>query len=135
MFLVSCNNTKEKTTSLSVEELELEMYQPSEMTQLMLSMYAYHETVKNKILEGDTIHEFPTEFLNIHTAQLTKDKPHSDVFEDYAKNYIDLEKALYQPSEELPIKDRYNNAIYSCITCHKTECVGPIPKIKKLLIQ
>ena len=63
-------------------------------------------------------------------------------------NKLELEehlKAIYgEASEELEklwensnieLKDRYNAAINNCLGCHKTECTGPIPKIKKLLIQ
>ncbi len=135
LSIVSCKNATEESIEPEKEMVTYEMYQPSEMTQLMHFMYAYHETVKKKILEGDTLHEFPTEFLTIHTAKLTKDKPHSDAFEAYAKQYINLEKALYNPADQSSVKDRYNTAITSCITCHKTECTGPILKIKKLFIK
>ena len=48
--------------------------------------------------------------------------------------YIDNVRAIYDSTSTIPLKNRYNNAINSCISCHTTECTGPIPRIKKLLI-
>lgn len=135
LFFVSCNTTdeKEKVTE-SKEEFVFDIQEPSEMTNLMLSMYDFNEKMKKEILAGNTPEGFPKDFLKIYTAELTGNKPYNDVFKAYSKVYIENERAIFDTSSEVPLKQRYNNAINTCISCHTTECTGPIPRIEKLLI-
>jgi hypothetical protein len=97
-------------------------------------MYDVHEDIKKDIQAGNTPTEFPKEFLKIFTAKLTDDKPYNDTFKAFSKVYIDNERAIFDTESEIPLTNRYNNAINTCISCHTTECVGPIPRIEKLLI-
>lgn len=136
LFYVSCNTSDEKENiNKSKEEFVFDIQEPSEMSNLMLSMYNFNENIKKEILEGNTTVEFPNEFLKIFTAELTGNKPYNDVFKAYSKVYIENERAIFDTTSELPLKQRYNNAINTCISCHTTECVGPIPRIEKLLIK
>ena len=41
---------------------------------------------------------------------------------------------VFDTTSNVPLKQRYNDAINLCVSCHQTECTGPIPRIKKLLI-
>ncbi len=132
---VSCNNSEKFDKPVKgEEEFVFDMYEPSEMTLLMRSMYVFHEELKKEILAGNTPDKFPKEFLNIFKASLTDDKPQNEIFKEYSKMYIDNERAIFNEASELPLKHRYNNAINTCISCHTTECVGPISRIEKLLI-
>jgi len=135
ILFVSCNSSEEKETIKSDEEFVFDIQEPSEMTNLMLSMYDFNENLKKEILAGKTPEEFPKEFLKIYTAELTGNKPYNDIFKAYSKVYIDNERAIFDKSSKVPLIDRYNNAINTCISCHTTECVGPIPRIEKLLIK
>ena len=135
ILFVSCNSSEEKEIIKSDEEFVFDIQEPSEMTNLMLSMYDFNENLKKEILEGTTPEGFPKDFLKIYTAELTGNKPYSDIFKAYSKVYIDNERAIFDQTSEVPLKQRYNNAINTCISCHTTECVGPIPRIEKLLIK
>ena len=135
VLLVSCNSSEENETIKEADKKFVpDMYVASEMTLLMRSMYDVNEEFKKEILAGKSPEEFPKDFLKIFTAKLTDDKPYNDLFKAYSKVYIDNERAIFDTSSEIPIKERYNNAINTCISCHTTECVGPIPRIEKLLI-
>lgn len=139
-LLVSCNSSDTIKTETDSEQTQKEkfvpdMYEASEMTLLMRSMYDSNEAIKKDILTGNTPEEFPKDYLNIFTAKLTDDKPYNDTFIAYSKVYIDNVRAIYDTTSVVPLEKRYNNAINSCISCHTTECVGPIPRIKKLLIK
>ena len=135
LFLVSCTSSKEnETTKVTDEKFVPDMYVASEMTLLMRSMYDVNEEFKKEILAGKSPEEFPKDFLKRFTAKLTDDKPYNDTFKAYSKVYIDNERAIFDATSEIPITQRYNNAINTCISCHTTECVGPIPRIEKLLI-
>lgn len=135
VLFVSCNSSEEKDAAKSNKEFVFDMYEPSEMTHLMLSMYDFNEIVKKEILAGNTPDKFPKEFLKIFTAELTDNKPQNEIFKAYSKVYIDNERAIFDQTSEVPLKQRYNNTVNTCISCHTTECVGPISRIEKLLIK
>ena len=135
--LISCNTTDsskvdKKTAS---EKFVPEMYEVSEMTLMMRNMYEVTEEIKGEIVAGNTPNEFPKEFLEIFSAKLTDNKPYNETFIAYSKVYIDNIRAIYDSTNTIPLKNRYNNTIISCISCHTTECTGPIPRIEKLLIK
>lgn len=134
---VSCNETAEKATPENSEKQEIvyDMYEPSEMANLMNQMYAYNLEVKNAIVSGKDIEEFPLDFLKIHTAELSDFKKRNETFESFSKLFIQAEKELYNPNSEVSETDRFNTVVNLCISCHQTECTGPIPRIKKLLIK
>jgi len=136
LFIVSCNTSDEKeTVTKSKEEFVFDIQEPSEMTNLMLSMYDFNENIKKEILAGNTPEDFPKDFLKIFTAEMTGNKPYNDIFKAYSKVYIENERAIFDITSEVPLEERYNNAINTCISCHTTECTGPIPRIEKLLIK
>lgn len=139
VFLVSCNSSDSSETEINSKDSKAEkfvpdMYEASEMTLLMRSMYDVHEDIKKTIVAGNTPDKFPKDFLNIFKAKLTDDKPYNETFIAYSKVYIDNVREIYDSTSTIPLEIRYNNAINSCVSCHTTECVGPIPRIKKLLI-
>jgi hypothetical protein len=130
LFVFGCSQKKEKKVIIT----ENKTYKQSEMAALMLKMYAFNLENKSLILEGKTPTAFPEEFANIHKAQLTDPSDRNASF----KVFSDLYLATFQQDvkiDEESLKEKHNTTIYSCIACHKTTCIGPIPKIKKLLIQ
>jgi len=136
ILLASCNSTEEKEVADQVtEEFVFDMHEPSEMSLLMNSMFEVNEKIKSEIVAGNVPEEFPEDFMKIFTAELSDTKHRNDIFEAYSKVFIDNQKAIYDSAGQLPIEQRYNNAINTCISCHTTECVGPIPRIEKLLIK
>ena len=116
------------------EKKVLVMAETSEMTKLMIEMYAYNESIKQQILNGDLKNSYPERFNNIHSSVLTNPSVRDSSFESFSIQFIEAQKQVFESSqEELTIN--YNNAINACISCHKVKCVGPIPRIKKLLIK
>lgn len=101
----------------------------------MNEMYAHNLEIKKAILEGGIPTQFPMDFLKIHTAELSEFKSRNETFESFSKLFIETEKEIFNEASTIPLEDRYNNAINLCISCHQTECTGPIPRIKKLLIK
>ena len=131
-LLFACNSPKKE--EIAKKETTYKMYTPSEMANLMNDMYLLNEKVKTQILEGEDLDEFPTEFLKIHSAKLTKPADRDEFFNNFSELYISQEKEIYNASKT-DLVGKYNNAINTCISCHQQKCTGPIPKIKKLLIQ
>jgi len=129
-FILGCVSKKEEKEVTT----EYKMYKQSEMAALMLQMYAKNTANKKLILEGKTPTDFPEEFLKIHTAKLTDPSDRTASFNTFSDFYLKSFQQVFKTSKD-SLKIKHNNAINSCIACHKTTCVGPIPKIKKLLIQ
>ena len=133
MFL-GCD-TKEKNEPKADSKMVYEMYEPSEMAILMNAMYDHNLKIKQEILNGDIPEEFPLDFLRIHSAELSEFKSRNETFQAFSKLFIEAERDIFDETSEIPIEDRFNRAVGLCISCHETECTGPIPRIKKLLIK
>ncbi|HLV15029.1 MAG TPA: hypothetical protein VKY41_07600 [Xanthomarina sp.] len=133
-FLSSCKHTEESSNSVK-EEVVYDMYQPSEMANLMNEMYAQNLKLKQDILSGKVPTQFPLDFLKIHTAELSDFKSRNETFQSFSKLFIQTEKEIFNTESELPVEERFNYAVNLCISCHQTECTGPIPRIRKLLIK
>ncbi len=131
----SCKDSGVENSAKENEPIVYDMYVPSEMANLMNEMYAYNLTVKQQIIDGKQPTEFPLEFLKIHSAEFTKGKGRNETFDSFSKLFIEAEKEIYNTESEIDLKDRFNNSVNLCISCHQTECTGPIPRIKKLLIK
>ncbi|WP_347922440.1 hypothetical protein [Pontimicrobium sp. SW4] len=130
LVVFGCKNTSEEPE----KKKELVMVETSEMAQLMNEMYAYNESIKQQIIDGSFDNSFPEKFTNIHSAVLTSPSDRDSNFESFSKLFLEAQKAVFEaPKEDLTTS--YNNAINACISCHQVKCIGPIPRIKKLLIK
>jgi len=130
LIVFGCKNNQEEQKEKKV----LVMAKTSEMALLMNEMYAYNESIKQQIIEGNLNNSYPQRFENIHSAVLTNPSVRDFDFESFSKQYLEAQKQVFEsPQEELTVS--YNNAINACISCHNVKCVGPIPRIKKLLIK
>ncbi|MGS2726682.1 hypothetical protein ACU8DI_08735 [Psychroserpens sp. BH13MA-6] len=137
VLAVNCKSPEEEKSTPNIVDgtQKYEVYQGSEMSTLMQGMYAYNLQIKNEIKAGVQPTEFPDVFLNIHTAQLSDTKTRNDTFQFYSTEFIKAERLVFVEDATKAVSQRYNDAIMMCVACHKSECTGPIPKIKKLLIQ
>lgn len=131
-FLVSCNEQPKQETA---QKIEFDLYEPSEMANLMNEMYVYNMALKDSILNGQLPTHFPMEFLEIHKAEMTKGKSRNTVFNSFSEVFLKAQETLHNTTDSTLIRQNFNNMVNVCITCHQTECTGPIPRIKKLLIQ
>lgn len=127
--------TDTKASSNTSEPIVYDMYEPSEMANLMNEMYAYNLKVKKAIVNDEDLQGFPIDFLKIHTAELSDFKSRNETFKSFSKLFIDAEKTLYDSTSVRTKTERFNAVVNVCISCHQTECTGPIPRIKKLLIK
>jgi hypothetical protein len=130
LLCISCN-VDSKKEYVSEEPL---MYQPTEMALLMRKMYEVNNVVKKQIINKDSILPFPEEFSNIHTAVLTDPTERNSEFDSLAHLYLTYQKDLFNTVNDSTVY-YFNKSVNTCIACHETRCVGPLPKIKKLLIR
>ena len=134
LFLVLSIFSCKKKESKEVIIIESKRVNQSEMATLMLKMYDKSLENKQLVLEGKQPKEFPEEFINIHTAQLTDASVRSSQFNAFSDFYLHSFKKVFETSKDSLVA-AHNNAVNSCIACHETTCIGPIPRIKKLLIK
>ena len=135
LLLFNCKN-EEKTAEEPIKKsVAYDMYQPSEMANFMNAMYAYNQQLKAQIIAGEIPSTLPLDLLKLHSAEMTSGKSRSQNWQSFVNVFIESQKRVSDTLSNMDLKERYNAAIINCISCHKTECAGPIPKIKKLLIQ
>lgn len=130
VFLFSCNSRKETKVEITPAK---KFYKQSEMAALMLLMYKTNAENKQLILDGKSPNKFSEEFLKIHTAKLTDPTDRTSDFKTFSSFYLNNMKQVSVASQDSLI-NKHNAVVNSCIACHETTCVGPIPKIKKLYI-
>lgn len=141
LLLYSCGNKNDGTTEQAavtkttdtVSQKEFEMYEMSEMALLMEQMYVDNERLKQRIVDGDTIGNFPQHFLKIHESVMTDETDNDTFFKDQAAKFLKAQELIYKDS--VNAKAHFNQAISACVRCHEQKCGGPIPRIKKLYIK
>jgi hypothetical protein len=137
ILVISCQKEVNKVENAakcdSTSGKKLEMYQMSEMAMLMEQMYVDNLRLKERIIKGDTIGEFPQHFLKIHKSVMTDETDNDEFFKEQAATFIKAQEMIYQ--DPVNAKKHFNNGIDACLKCHEQKCGGPIPRIKKLYIK
>ncbi len=130
LVVLSCNSVTKKQEVKNEKPL---MYEPSEMALLMRQMYEVNKIAKSQIMGNDTLISFPENFTTIHSAVLTDSTDRDAEFNSLAEQFLNYQKSTFSSNSDSTVY-YFNKSINTCISCHKTRCTGPIPKIKKLLI-
>ncbi|PID69737.1 MAG: hypothetical protein CR989_00050 [Flavobacteriales bacterium] len=110
------------------------MYEPSEMALLMRQMYEYNKLVKQQIIAGDSLADYPEDFKKIHTAVLTNPEEKDAEYDSLANVFLTFQNKAFNTKKDSVVY-YFNKSVNACVTCHTTRCTGPIPKIKRLKIQ
>lgn len=138
-MLLSCQNKVEEVISDkpaqtgTSDKKTFEMYEMSEMAMLMEQMYVDNQRLKNRIINGEAVGEFPEHFAKIHNSMMTDPSENDEFFKEQAKVFLEAQELIYKDPENA--KQHYNKAVQACISCHEVKCSGPIVRIKKLTIQ
>ena len=135
LVLISCKNEEKIAKEATKKKVEYDLYQPSEMAGFMNAMYTYNQQLKAQIVAGETPTLMPLDLLKLHSAEMSNNKSRTETWQSFVNVFIRSQEAVLDTLSNIQLIERYNSAINNCLNCHKTECVGPIPKIKKLLIQ
>ncbi|WP_300566519.1 hypothetical protein [Flavobacterium sp.] len=131
-LLSSCNKKQDGASGPDGKK-KFDMYEMSEMSMLMEQMYVDNERLKERIIKGDTIGEFPNHFLKIHKAVMTDKQENDAFFKEHATAFIKSQELIYQDPKNA--KTHFNESVDACIQCHEVKCGGPIVRIKKLYIK
>ncbi|WP_395064444.1 hypothetical protein [Flavobacterium sp.] len=111
ILFFSCQKKEEKkveikkdSTSCSTKPSkgkEFEMYQMSEMAALMEQMYVENLALKERIVKGEKIGNFPDYFLEIYTSKFTDESDNDAFFKQNAKVYIKAQQVIYSDEKEV----------------------------------
>lgn len=132
---IACSQNAEQPakTTEAAKPKKSNMYEPSELAQLMRDLHSASAEWKNEIEAGGDITPIPEWAKDIKTAEATDPNDLNDTFYAMATAYLaslqDFEKA-----DKESVKAYFNNTISNCVNCHQVFCQGPIPKIKKLYV-
>ena len=128
-------NKKTKKVTITKEiPASFQMYKTSEMAELMRTMLAENQIVKQQIEQNKPIGNFNEAYLKIHTALLTDSKAKDETFNTYATHFIAMQKEVFQVAKQARAK-QFNEMVNACVACHQNRCTGPIPRIEKLRIK
>lgn len=135
VLVFGCRNSdgdKKEAVVPAKEPSSFKMYEMSEMASLMEQMFAYNTQLKERIMKGEALGDYPVAFDKLHTAVLTEVSDRDAFFNDQAFKFIAAQKMIY--SDSLNAQERFNEMVGQCLECHSKKCGGPVPRIKKLLI-
>ncbi|GAB4159762.1 MAG: hypothetical protein Tsb0033_14740 [Winogradskyella sp.] len=135
LLCFNCKNDTEPKPTEKKEKPELIMHQPSEMANLMNGMYAYNLQIKQQIVNGEIPSSMPLDLMKLHSAEMSNGHARTPVWNSFVNVFIESQQSVTDTLSNIELKERYNQTINNCLACHKTECTGPIPKIRKLLIK
>lgn len=106
----------------------------SELAILMRQMQEYSSAEKKRVLNDMKPTVMPRSFENIGTAKITEGMHRSDNYDTFAGLYLDQVKAYLNAGKGEERVSAYNNMVATCLACHSEHCPGPVPVIRKLMI-
>lgn len=132
----NAGNEPSENTSAKEENTgkELEMYQPSELAQLMRRMYEENLALRDTLLAGKLPATFPENFQRIHSAPSTSGEHKEATFKALAQQYTRHYDSLKAAPNPRAAKAAYNGMVQTCAACHQNYCRGPLGKIKRMRI-
>lgn len=132
-FFCSCQNQSEADKTRCVKPDSINPNGSSELSLLMRQMHDRAAEMKQLVEQGKQLGSFPEEFKNLNTAVPTDSTTKKSSFDAFAQNYLSALQSVYH-SEEGMVTSKYNEMVNACLSCHSDHCPGPVPKIKKLVI-
>lgn len=133
IFLSRCADKPGKEEADCVKPDSINPNGSSELSVLMRNMHDRAAEMKQLIEQGRKLGTFPVEFNKLGTAAPTDSATKKPSFDAFAANYLDALQSVYH-SEEGTVAAKYNELVNSCLDCHSDHCPGPVPKIKKLML-
>ncbi|MDQ3051474.1 MAG: hypothetical protein M3Q95_11355 [Bacteroidota bacterium] len=106
----------------------------SELAVLMRDMQVYSNKAKADVKSGKSPAPYPTAFDKIHTARISEGMSKSEFYKSFADLYVMSVKNYATSTPAIRI-ETYNNMVSACLACHSQHCPGPVPAIKKLMIE
>ena len=120
--IFSC--TKQSQSSDSAE-----MYEPSELSQIMRDMVTWSRETKLLLLKGEVIDDVPKQFYELASQKATRDEHKDAAFQGMVPEYLDALEGIDRKDSQ---QYYYDASIQACKTCHAVYCGGPLSVINQL---
>lgn len=133
LFLNRCTTQSAEEKAECLKPDSINPNGSSELSVLMRMMHDKAAEMKLLIEQKKTFGNFPEEFDRLNLATPTDSATKKPSFEAFSASYLHSLKTLYQ-ANEATVTLRYNEMVNACLACHSDHCPGPVPKIKKLVI-
>jgi hypothetical protein len=119
--IIACsqNNKNEKA----------DMYEASELAQLMRDMVTFSEGAKAKLAAGEKIDSIPSQIWGLKEAHATRDEHLEPTFQSLTNPYLEALKGIERGDSQ---QYYYTQSIQACKSCHGVYCGGPLNKINQL---
>ena len=106
-----------------------DMYEASELAQLMRDMVVFSEGAKAKLAAGEKIESIPAQIWGLKNAKATRDEHLETAFQDLTNPYLEALKGIERGDSQ---QYYYTQSIQACKSCHGVYCGGPLNKINQL---
>lgn len=107
--------------------------QPKPMALMMRQMAANADSMKAKLLRGESLDSLSFPFIRFYLVEPTDKNVLEPQFFKNADVYKNAHKAIFDHPKEQ--KKYYNLMINPCISCHENYCSGPLRRITKMPIK
>ncbi|MBO6516794.1 MAG: hypothetical protein JJ975_09610 [Bacteroidia bacterium] len=108
---------------------DADMYEASEMSQLMREMVRFSKKAKANLEQGKPTPKVPEAIWELQTAEGTRDEHLEDPFQAMAVPYLSALRGIERGDSQAYF---YSKSIDACKSCHGTYCGGPMAVINTL---
>ena len=106
-----------------------DMYQPSELSQMMRDMVSCSKETKRLLSKGEIVDDVPQSFYDLANQKATRDEHKDAAFKGMVPEYLEALKGIDRKDSQ---QYYYNASIQACKTCHSVYCGGPLSVIDQL---
>lgn len=109
------------------------MYEASELALLMREMRDDFAIERKNLEAGGNLNtDLIEKYKGIQSAKPTAKNDTVGPYHAFAKSFIAQLESVNESEDKI---GQFNMAVQTCVSCHTQYCQGPIPSIKKLLLE
>ena len=137
ILINACSNNQKpaseaKSTDSSAAQTIKDPNNPKPMALMMRQMAANADSMKAKLLRGESLDSLSFPFIRFDLVEPTDKNVLEPQFFKNADVFKSAHKAAFEHPKEQ--KKYYNLMINACISCHENYCSGPLRRIRKMPI-
>ena len=132
----ACADEHDKTEGLETQLAtnEVKMAEWSELAILMRQIHKDAKQWKKMLEAGELVTDSAHIYKQLVESEPTDKSVQGPAFEAFAMNYQQALNEFIETNDIVLAKEKYNNLVSTCISCHQSYCPGPVKTIKKLYL-
>ncbi len=119
--MVACTSSPKST--------QAEMYEASELSQLMRDMVTFSKQAKENLANEASIESIPNQMWNLKKAKGTRNEHLEESYQAMSDPYLNALKGIQRGDSQAYY---YRKSIDACKSCHGVYCGGPMDVINTL---